>query len=124
VELNFLPCHTSLSQLSNSDSPENAIFYISTMFFMIFLHFFHFRKKFKNTCTLSFELICFVVLFEHSKDNPTNFQVMWSSFEYTCSYTLCYANITRINVFWCMTRGNPIEDVGILGIHLCMFIIL
>ena len=50
-----------------------------------------------------------MVLFEHSKDNATNFQVIWSSFEYTCSYTLCYANITRINVFWCMTRGNPSE---------------
>jgi len=50
-----------------------------------------------------------VVLFEHSKDNPTNFQVIWSSFEYTCSYTLCYANTIRINVFWCMTRGNPSE---------------
>ena len=25
------------------------------------------------------------------------------------SYTLCYANINRINVFWCMTRGNPSE---------------
>jgi len=50
-----------------------------------------------------------MVLFEHSKDNPINFQVIWSSFEYTCSYTLCYANTTRINVFWCMTRGNPSE---------------
>jgi len=50
-----------------------------------------------------------VILFEHSKDNPTNFQVLWSSFEYTCIYTLCYANIIRINVFWCMTRGNPSE---------------
>jgi len=79
------------------------------MFFVIFLHFFHFWKHFKNTRTLSFELIFFVVLFEHSKDNPTNFQVIWSLFEYTCSYTLCYANITRINVFWCMTRGNPSE---------------
>ena len=48
-------------------------------------------------------------LFEHSKDNPTNFQVIWSSFEYTCSFTLCYANTTRVNVFWCMTRGNPSE---------------
>jgi len=51
----------------------------------------------------------FVVLFEHSKDNSTNFQVIWSLFKYTCSYTLCCANITRINVFWCMTRGNPSE---------------
>ena len=50
-----------------------------------------------------------MVLFEHSKDNATNFQVIWSSFEYTCSYTLCYANITTINAFWCMTRGNPSE---------------
>ena len=50
-----------------------------------------------------------MLLFDHSKEYPTNFQVIWSSFEYTCSYTLCYANITRINVFWCMTRGNPSE---------------
>ena len=50
-----------------------------------------------------------MVLIEHSKDSPTNFQVIWSSFEYTCSYTLCYANTTRINVFWCMTRENPSE---------------
>jgi len=42
-------------------------------------------------------------------DNPTNFQVIWSLFEYICSYTLCYANTNRINVFWCMTRGNPSE---------------
>jgi len=48
-----------------------------------------------------------VVLFYHLRDNPTNFQVIWSSFEYTCSFTLCYANTTKINVFWCMTRGNP-----------------
>jgi len=24
-----------------------------------------------------------------------------------CSFTLCYVDTTRINVFWCMTRGNP-----------------
>ena len=50
-----------------------------------------------------------MVLFDNSKDNPTNFQVIWSLFEYTFSYTLCYANITKINVFWCMTRGNRSE---------------
>ena len=64
-------------------------------------------KIFKNTYTLIFELIFFVVLFGHSRDNPTNFQVIWSSFEYTFSFTLCYVDTTRINVFWCMTRGNP-----------------
>ena len=47
-----------------------------------------------------------MVLFDHSRDNPTNFQVIWSSFEYTCSFILCYAHTTRINVFWCMIRGN------------------
>jgi len=56
---------------------------------------------------LRFELIFFVLLFDHSKDNPTNFQVIWSSFKYTCSFTLCYVDTTRINVFWCMSRGNP-----------------
>jgi len=74
---------------------------------MIFLHFFHFSKHFKSTYTLSFELIVFVVLFYHSRDNPTNFQVIWNSFDYTCSFTLCYADTIRINVFWCMTKGNP-----------------
>ena len=73
---------------------------------MIFLHFFT-LKYFKNTYTLSFELIFCVVLFDHSRDNPTNFQVIWSFFECICSFTLCYADTTRINVFLCMTRGNP-----------------
>ena len=53
------------------------------------------------------DLIYFGVLFDDSRDNPTNFQVIWSLFEYTYSFTLYYVHITRINVFWCMTRGNP-----------------
>ena len=56
---------------------------------------------------MSFKLIVFVVLCDHSRDNLTNFQVIWNLFEYTYSFTLCYADTTRINVFWCMTRGNP-----------------
>jgi len=42
VEFDFPPCKFPLCQFANSDSPENAIFYISAMFFVIFLHFFHF----------------------------------------------------------------------------------
>ena len=42
VEFNFLPCWSRLCQFANSYSPENAIFYISTMFFVIFLHFLRF----------------------------------------------------------------------------------
>ena len=59
VELNFLHCWNPLYRLSNSDSPENAVFYLSAIFFVIFLHFFHFWKKIKKTSTLSFELIFF-----------------------------------------------------------------
>jgi len=109
VEFDIPPSWTRLFRFPNSDSPENAIFYISAIFFVIFLHFFHFWKIVKNTCALSFDLIFLVLLFDHSKEYPTNFQVIWRSFEYTCSYTLCYANITRIYVFGCMTRGNPSE---------------
>ena len=48
-----------------------------------------------------------MVLFDYSRENPTNFQIIWNSFEYTCNFTLCFTDTTRINVFWCMTRGNP-----------------
>jgi len=87
---------------------------------------------------LSFELILFVVLFEHSKDNPTNFQVIWSSFDYTCSFTpfmpipleLMYFGArlgeTQVNYDQLTLKliGPSTEDVEILGIHLCMLIIL
>jgi len=39
VEFDFPPC---ICWFANSDYPENAIFYISAMFFVIFLHFFDF----------------------------------------------------------------------------------
>ena len=78
-------------------------------FLLFFFIFSTFEKNLKILALWFFDLIFFAVLFEHSKDNPTNFQVIWSSFEYTCSYTLCYANTSRINVFWCMTRRNPSE---------------
>jgi len=42
VEFDFLRCLNPLCRFANSDSLENAIFYISAMFFVIFLHFFHF----------------------------------------------------------------------------------
>jgi len=42
VEFDFLPCQRPLFRFANSDSPENAGFYILAMFFVIFLHFFHF----------------------------------------------------------------------------------
>jgi len=60
VEFDFPPCKNPLRRFANSDSPENAIFYISAIFFVIFLHFFHFWKIVKNTCALSFDLIFFV----------------------------------------------------------------
>jgi len=44
VEFDFLPYHNPLCRFANSDSPENAIFYISAMLFVIFLHFFTFEK--------------------------------------------------------------------------------
>jgi len=42
VEFDFPPCYNPLGWFANLDSPENAVFYISTMFFVIFLHFFDF----------------------------------------------------------------------------------
>jgi len=33
---------TGLAGLQTQNFPENAVFYISPMFFVIFLHFFHF----------------------------------------------------------------------------------
>jgi len=78
-------------------------------FLWFFFIFFTFEKKLKKLPLWVLSWFFFVVLSEHSKANPTKFQVIWSSFEYTCSYTLCYVNTTRINVFWCMTRGNPSE---------------
>jgi len=56
---------------------------------------------------LNFGLNIFVVVFDDFSKLPTNFQVIWSLFEYTFSFTLCYANITRIIVFWWMTSENP-----------------
>ena len=42
VELHFPPCRNWLCWFANSNSPENAIFYISLMFFVIYLYFFRF----------------------------------------------------------------------------------
>jgi len=38
VEFDFPPCWNLLCWFANSNSPENAIFYILVMFFVIFLH--------------------------------------------------------------------------------------
>ena len=42
VKFDFPPCWNWLCWFANSNSPENAIFYISVMFFVIFLHFLRF----------------------------------------------------------------------------------
>ena len=39
VKFDFSPCRNWLCWFANSNSPENSIFYISVMFFVIFLHF-------------------------------------------------------------------------------------